>query len=111
MLFAQETSGQSALVRQRVSGSAIRQWNRIGWEDTELQQLPNPASSTLEPELGSEETAFLAGPLQGPGTMATQFHFLACHEKTNAVDKSLESLEWEQEPSRVVESELCLGCF
>lgn len=36
-VFAQETSGRSALILQQVAGSFISQCYRIGWEDTELQ--------------------------------------------------------------------------
>ena len=46
----------------------------------ELQRLLNPASK-LQTKMRCEETDSLAGPLQGPGTLAAQSHFLACDGK------------------------------
>lgn len=46
----------------------------------ELQQLLNFANK-LQTKMRCEETASLAGPLQGPSPVAAQSHFLACNGK------------------------------
>ena len=78
-LFAQETSGWSAsppaghwLFHKLVEQKRM--------EDMELQWLLNPASE-LQTKIRCEKTASQAGPLQGPGILAAQSHFLACNGK------------------------------